>query len=232
MLPNKKAWMRKSLFLKILASLLGFSGMAILSYVLTPFASYELTSREKYPELVSPIPDGYRLDDLSSEYDLTQASNWFPGGKGKEEFESSKVTYYTISIPKLRIEDATVSVGGEDLAKSLIQYPGTAYPGKIGNAVIFGHSILPIFYDPGNYISIFSLLPTLKKGDEIEVNYDGIFYKYQVDSMFEVMPTDLEVLDQSSSQSFITLVTCVPPGHPLKPKRLVVRAKMIPWNRN
>ena len=96
--------------------------------------------------------------------DYTQASTWFPGGATKQDFTTSKVDYYTISVPKLKIDSASVAIGGEDLNKSLIQYPGTALPGKRGNSVIFGHSILPIFYNPKNYISIFSLLPTCKKG--------------------------------------------------------------------
>jgi len=85
-----------------------------------------------------------------------------------------KVTFYNISIPKLRIDNAVVAIGGEDLNEHLIQYPGTALPGRRGNAVIFGHSILPRFYDPKRYISIFSLLHTLEMGDPIYVYYDGI----------------------------------------------------------
>jgi len=109
-----------------------------------------------------------------TEIDYTQASNWFVGGATSAEFTSSKVEYYTISIPKLKVDKATVAIGGEDLSEHIIQYPGTALPGKKGNSALFGHSILPIFYDPKNYLAIFSLLPTLKAGDEIFVDYDGI----------------------------------------------------------
>ncbi|MDP1710014.1 MAG: sortase, partial [bacterium] len=149
------------------------------------------------------------------------------GGATKADFSASKVEYFTISIPKLKIDKATVAIGGEDLSKHIIQYPGTALPGKRGNSVLFGHSILPIFYNPKNYLSIFSLLPTLNIGDEIEIDYDGVFYKYRVETMFEVKPTDLQVLDQDSSDSFLTLVTCTPPGDPGKPKRLIVRARIV-----
>ena len=159
--------------------------------------------------------------------DFTKASNWFPGMEN-EGFSTSKISYYNISIPKLRINGATVAIGGEDLSSSLIQYPGTALPGKNGNSAIFGHSILPIFYDPKNYISIFSTLPTLTRGDEITINYDGVTYQYKVEEKFEVLPTDIQVLQQDISDSFLTLVTCVPPGDPRKPKRLVIRARIVP----
>ena len=72
------------------------------------------------------------------------------------------------------------------------------------------------------------MLPTLKKGDLVFINYDDVSYTYKVEEMFEVLPTDIQVLDQDSSDSFITLVTCVPPGDPTYPKRLIVRARIVP----
>ena len=137
------------------------------------------------------------------------------------------MSFYTVTIPKLKIENAVVAIGGEDLSKNLVQYPGTALPGKNGNAVIFGHSILPIFYNPKNYMSIFSTLPTLKEGDEIFISFDGVTYKYQVEELFEIFPTDIQILEQNPSDSFLTLVTCVPPGDPRNPKRLIVRARVV-----
>lgn len=223
---------QKTIF-RIAAGISGVSGLVILFGVIYPIISYNTNYSKNYSQLISPIAneDSALKDEASvtnSKSDYTQASSWFVGGATHDDFITSKVDYYNISVPKLKIENATVAIGGEDLAKGIIQYPGTALPGKRGNAVLFGHSILPIFYNPKNYLSIFSLLPTLKKGDEILVDYDGISYKYEVEQMFEVMPTDIQVLDQDSSDSFLTLVTCVPPGDPRNPKRLIVRARVIP----
>ena len=218
--------MNQKLLFKALAIISAFSGVIILTSVFYSIASYEGVSRQKYPNLVSPVVEvkGSKL----GEADFTRASNWFVGGANSDNFVSSRVSFYLLSIPKLKIKDATVAVGGEDLSKNLIQYPGTALPGKRGNTIIFGHSILPQFYDPEDYLAIFSTLPTLDKGDLIEINYDGISYRYEVENMFEVLPTDIQVLEQNSSDSFLTLVTCVPPGHPLKPRRLIVRARIVP----
>lgn len=230
--------MDRKLILRIAAFISGISGIVILIGVLYPILSYNSTFSPKYSELISPVSDlpekslgaaaSSEKKTGSETLDYTQASNWFPGGADKKDFISLKVEYFTVSIPKLKIDKATVAIGGEDLSEHIIQYPGTALPGKRGNSVLFGHSILPIFYNPKNYLSIFSLLPTLNKGDEIEIDYDGVFYKYRVETMFEVKPTDLQVLDQDSSDSFLTLVTCVPPGDPTKPKRLIVRARIVP----
>ena len=46
--------------------------------------------------------------------------------------------------------------------------------------------------------------------------------------MFEVRPTDIGILEQNAGSSYLSLVTCTPMGDPRKPKRLVVRASLIP----
>jgi sortase A len=220
--------------LRIAAIVCGISGIIILTGVIYPILSYSSNYSKNYTKLISPIGgtedqvQGVMTTTINGNVDYSKASSWFPNGAKSADFIASKVDYFTISIPKLKIDSATVAIGGEDLNKSLIQYPDTALPGKRGNSVIFGHSILPIFYNPKNYISIFSLLPTLKNGDLINVNYDGVSYVYKVENMFEVLPTDIQVLDQDSSDSFLTLVTCVPPGDPANPKRLIVRARVVP----
>lgn len=212
-------------------------GVSILGYTLLPIATYEIRARVFYPSYLSPVPEGsaqnsantsLESDSSQVSIDYTNATNWFEGGLGSGTSYNSKIRFYTISVPKLNIKDAVVSLGGEDLSESLIQYPGTAAPGKVGNGVIFGHSILPQYYDPENYLSIFSLLPDLSEGDKIEINYDGITYNYEVEDMFEVRPTDVYILEQNETEPHLSLVTCTPPGHPLRPKRLVVRAKLLP----
>jgi sortase A len=232
--------MRQKTILRIAAAVSGISGIVILIGVIYPIVSYNSIYGKNFSELISPLSENpivqTNVQDTTinnqTTNDFTRASNWFVGGAKSSDFNTSKVQYFTLSIPALKIDHATVAIGGEDLNKSLIQYPGTALPGRPGNTAIFGHSILPIFYNPKNYISIFSLLPTLKKGDEIDIDYDGVSYVYKVETMFEVMPTDIQVLDQDSSDSFVTLVTCVPPGAPGDPKRLIVRARVVPPSQN
>ena len=201
---------------KIAALISGISGLIILVSSVWPIIEYQLTDARAFRTLLSPLAD--------EKSDFTKASNWFPDVPKNVPVVESKVDFYTVSIPKLKIQDAVVAIGGEDLSKNLVQYPGTALPGKNGNAVIFGHSILPIFYNPKNYMSIFSKIPTLVAGDDIFIEYDGVSFKYKVEELIEIYPTDIQILEQNSSDSFISLVTCVPPGDPRNPKRLIVRA--------
>jgi sortase A len=219
--------------IKICAGISFLSGIIILLSVIYPIASYEAKSKREYPDLVSPLSKTSSIMEnsyyLLEENDFTKASNWFPT---ENDFPDGEVVTYRLTIPKLSIEDALVSVGGEDLAENLIQYPGTSIPGKVGNSVIFGHSILPIFYNPDDYLAIFSTLDKLTDGDDVYIDYDGAIYHYQVYDKFEVKPTQVEVLRQDEDSSYLSLITCTPPGHPTKPKRLVVRAKIVPVTAN
>lgn len=221
----------KRVLVRFLSLVCVVGGLVLVFSTVFPIVRYEVFSATRLyrDDLLSPVPDASEPYFPSAPYpnNLTRASNWFVGTPELPEV-SSKVRYYNISIPKFEIKDAVVEIGGDDLSKSLIHYEGTALPGRPGNAVIFGHSTLPQFFRPDNYLTIFSKLPTLKKGDKIIVNYDGITYTFSVEEMFEVKPTDIQVLEQKYSGSYVTLITCVPPGTYLR--RLVVRARLVPMS--
>lgn len=171
------------------------------------------------PQVLAQGPAGNQAADYS------QVSTWFNFSRPQSALPASTITHYTLSIPKLRIKDALVTIGGDDLNKSLIHYGGTANPGEAGSPVIFGHSILPQFYSPNSYRAIFSLLPSLKAGDEIVVNFDGITYKYVVYDYYEVLPDEIDILEQRYNRKDLTLVTCVPPGTYWR--RGIVKARLV-----
>ena len=199
-----------------------------------PIISYQLhlSPEFKEPEFLSPVVPGSQIGSLSvfnqvlgeqDEDNLIDIKNWFP----EAVFPSPKkeeIASFNLSIPVLKINDALVKVGVDSLDKNLAQYPGTGIPGQKGNTVIFGHSVLAQFFNPKNYKTIFSTLPTIKKKDEILLDYDGVRYTYLVEEMTEVQPNDIGILAQRFDDSYITLVTCVPPGTYLR--RLVVRARL------
>ena len=178
------------------------------------------------PILLYQLRDKTKLEVLGEEslLDYTKPSSWFPTAP-RLPSRPSKISHYTLRIKKLKIEEAVVEVGGNDIMESLVQYSGTALPGQYGNPVIFGHSSLPQFFNVRNYKTIFATLPTLEEGDVILVDFDGVHYRYQVIKMIEVDPTDISVLAQYYDSQYLTLVTCVPPGTYLR--RLIIRAKLI-----
>lgn len=187
------------------------------------------------PEPANPAQPGVVM---GQETDFTQASNWFPSQTGGfQELMQSRITHYTISIPKVDVFDAVVEIGGEDLSDSLIQYPGTANPGQLGSPVIFGHSVLRQFYNPAvsnprRYISIFSKIMTLENGDEIFVDFDGVRYTYVVKDKFEVRPEDVYILQQRYNNREMKLVTCVPEGTYLRRGVIVAQLKDVGQSRS
>lgn len=209
-------------------------GVAILLWTAWPILSFTLVQKGMFLSRVSPLADesleGSSLvfspvvlaAQTEDAVDYTNANIWFPTRPQKKVV--APVTSYTITIPKLKIKNALVVIGGDDLNKSLIHYGGTGLPGEYGTTVIFGHSTLPQFYNPENYRTIFSLLPILDIGDEFFISYDGITYRYVIEEMIVTEPNDLTPLEQRFDDSHVTLVTCVPPGTYWQ--RLNVRARL------
>jgi len=218
---------------KIFAGLLFSVGVFLFLSALFPIVQFQLEYALKFNQVVSPLSsrfadNGSVLGEL--ETDFTQLSNWFV--TGGDVAANSNLTIgdnsggsYHISIPKLGVDSAIVTVGSLDLKKSLIQYPQTALPGQLGSPVIFGHSVLPQFFNPKSYLTIFSTLYKLKIGDDIIIDYDNIRYKYLVEEMYEVSPNDLSVLEQRFDGRYLTLITCSPPGTYLR--RLVIKARIV-----
>lgn len=212
----------------VISYLFMLGGFMILSWALWPIVSFMLISAPQFTSVVSPVQDGYAVsaasggDVVNNGPDYTNANVWFPTSPQKKIV--SNVTAYTLSIPKVKIVDALVRISGDDLNRSLIHYGGTSLPGDYGTAVIFGHSVLPQFYNPNNYKAIFSTLPTLKLGDEIFVRLDEVEYRYVVYEMIVTEASDLAPLAQRFDDSYVTLITCVPPGTYWK--RLNVRARL------
>lgn len=214
-------------------------GSLMLFWSFYPIISFEIYSKYFIKKSIkSPVPDSDSPSSLSQAStvlgsfnvfsnnlrDFTQASLWFPSVVQAGTTSTLSVKKYSLSIPKLNIIDAEVSVGGEDLSKSLIHYLPKSLPGEYGNVAIFGHSTLPQLYKPKDYKSIFTYLPSLENGDIIKVKVNDLDYEYIVYDKFVVDPDEISVLDQQMDGSYLTVITCVPPGTYLK--RLVVKAKL------
>lgn len=157
---------------------------------------------------------------IANELEYTDLADWFPEHT-VPIIAPQEAKTYLLSIPKLGLEDAQVVYGGRNLDQHLIQYPETGMPGDLGSPVIFGHSVLRQFYNPKKdnprrYISVFSTIMTLKKGDPIYIRDGTITYTYRVKEKFEVQPTDRFILEQQQTSRELKLVTCTPEGTTLR----------------
>src|SRR3989344_710964 len=164
--------------LRLSSLLILFIGMVIVFYIFYPLVSWQIyfapalaSSNIKAPipkaTVVNPEVVGSLISqagNLLSGVDYTNAQNWFPGFNPAEA-RQPKIPSYTISIPKIEINNAQVSTRDNNLAIHLVNYQGTALPPESGTAVIFGHSTLPQLFNPNDYKTIFANAYQLKIED-------------------------------------------------------------------
>jgi sortase A len=234
---KKSAGNGKKKRVRLLGLLFFLTGILITGYVFLPLLSWQIYFAPVFASqnIASPIPQTTIVNSSTFQTLLAQASNslsgvdynnpdnWFPNFKPQKSGAQTVPTYY-ISIPKLNIKNAVVSTVNSDLSKNLVNYGGTAVPANKGNAVVFGHSTLPQLYDAKSYKTVFTFLYELQPGDEIDVNIANITYKYSVQNITVVDPANTSILQQNFDDSYLTLVTCTPPGTIWK--RLAVKAKI------
>ncbi len=215
-------------FFFVFISLVGLSSMV---FALGPIVYWQLKT---LPKLLYKI-EGFPVPQekvLSAKFTLSEniqvardtdgfsffTTNYIPEGKRPKEF--------SLSVPKLEIENALAKVDSIKFDKSLSHFPGSPLPGEVGNSFVTGHSALPQFNSPDNYRTIFTNLSKLEVGDEIFVEIEEKKLKFIVQYSKIVDPHDLSVLAPISQNSKnLTLMTCVPPG--TNSKRLVVISSLI-----
>src|SRR5258708_1055442 len=231
---SSKTNLRRSV--KSLGLLLIIGGVIIFLYSFLPLVSWQIYFSPAFASqnINAPIPKTTVLDDgqiagliaqakNNITIDYTNAANWYPNYNPKNN-KKTGVDIYSVSIPKLNLNNVEVSTVDYDLTRHTVNYQGTSIPPDKGNAVIFGHSTLPQLFNPKDYKTIFANAYKLQVGDEILINLPKITYKYRVFNIIVVDAEDTSVLEQNYSDSFLTLITCTPPGTTWK--RLVIKAKL------
>lgn len=121
-----------------------------------------------------------------------------------------------IRIPAIGLSQAIVEGVSEDaLHAGPGHYPGSAFPGQLGNMVISGHRT--------TYTRPFYYLDRLSVGDEILIDTPERTYWYRVERVFVVSLTNVRPLGIARYPK-LTLTTCNPPGSAIQ--RLVVQARL------
>jgi len=120
-----------------------------------------------------------------------------------------------VDIPRLGISVAVLQgTSSRTLRLGAGHIEGTPLPGDIGNSGIAGHRD-----------TFFRELKDVRENDEIQLQTPTELIHYEVDWVRVVDPDDITVLEPSTPESTLTLVTCYP-FHFVgsAPKRFVVRA--------
>jgi LPXTG-site transpeptidase (sortase) family protein len=204
----------------LLAGTFIFLGVAVFGYLFVFYSSWLLTPNE--PNLDPLLRAGTDLGLPKKDSVLsTQTEKVYPT--------------FSLSIPSLKIDQAKVTTNVASskkevyfpiLEQSIAHYKGTSLPGQEGDVFLYGHSVLPQFFNTDDYMTIFSTLHKIKNEDQVIIEYGTREYRYQVYKKEVVDPDSIEVLDKSGvGDKTLTLMTCSPPGTYLK--RLVVTAHIV-----
>ncbi len=149
--------------------------------------------------------EGRRFDRI-----VTERSGAFPTRPGDERLIGR------IEVPRVGI--STVILEGDDeatLADAVGHIPGTPMPGGDGNAGLAAHRD-----------GLFRPLRRIRRGDVIRVRTRVGTFRYVVDSLGIVAPSDVAVL-RPTDRPTLTLVTCYPFRYVgPAPFRFVVTASM------
>lgn len=129
----------------------------------------------------------------------------------KEQTSPQRIIIPTIGLD-LAVKEAKVIKGYWEVFPDVAGFgEGSAYPGEIGNQVIFAHARKGLFID----------LPKIGKGDKFYIITKTNWYQYSVIEKKEVSPSQTEVIAPTDDET-VTLYTCSGFGDQ---KRLIIIAK-------
>ncbi|OGK14596.1 hypothetical protein A3H80_04360 [Candidatus Roizmanbacteria bacterium RIFCSPLOWO2_02_FULL_37_19] len=126
---------------------------------------------------------------------------------------------FSIVIPKLgananvlsNVNPSDENIYKEALQQGVAHAEGSKLPGENGHIYLFAHST-NTFANVGRYNAVFYLLYKLDPGDEVNLYFKGVRYKYVVTGKEVVNPSDVQYLTRQTDREFLTLQTCWPPG--------------------
>jgi len=137
----------------------------------------------------------------------------------------------TLEIPKISISVPIIFANStdaksldKDLDKGTVYYPGSVYPGQVGQIVILGHSAPP-GWPTIKHDWVFTDLNDLQPGDKIFIDLNNKQYTYIVKQKTIIKKgADIPNDPSFSDKNILTLISCWPPGKNYQ--RITVQAEL------
>lgn len=170
--------------------------LGVLSFVY-PYISSKVNSlypKQNIKTAVVPITPSPSIKPQTTEFILT-----IPG-----------INITSDVVPEVDIKDEEVYK--QELKRTGVAHTkGTSLPDEDGKGpmLLFAHSTDTII-NISEYNAKFFAVPDLQNGDQIQIQYHGTIYTYQVTDKKIVEPTDFSAI--TDSKSALILMTCTPPG--------------------
>lgn len=187
-------------------------------------------------DMISGFFNPYPGIDASSidPYFYPNHSHGVPSGSG-QKLKQVKTTYtdkqnileipkISASVPIIFSKSADKTSLAKDLKSGVAYYPGSVYPGQIGQIVILGHSA-PLNWPQGDHYWEFSRLNELIPGDTIFIDRDNKQYTYTVKRKTIIEKGENIITDGLTADgNILTLISCWPPGKNYQ--RIAVQAEL------
>jgi len=137
----------------------------------------------------------------------------------------------TLEIPKLSISvpiifstSNDIKLVTKDLDSGVVFYPGSVYPGQIGQIVVLGHSAPP-GWPKIKHDWVFTNIDKLLVGDSILIDINNKQYTYTVQKTTIIKRgEDVPTEGLSENSNVLTLISCWPPGKDYQ--RIAVQATL------
>lgn len=194
------------------------------SFVIEEYGKYvsQMPIEEKDSELEKAHAYNLRLFDIG---DIRRAKAKYAGGALKEYNSILNLhddgVIGVLKIPKINVELAIYhGTEGPNLSVGIGHMEYTSFPtGELNtHTALCGHTAL-------STARLLTDLDQLKKGDEFFITIMGTKLKYVVDDIRIVEPNNFELLNIVEGKSYVTLITCTPPG--VGTERLLVRGERV-----
>lgn len=210
MVEKNKKGSKKRLIIRIVGSILIVAGIIIIAY---PFYT-NLVMKRKEVEVLASWDEQLYVEQEESGDNIQESSEL---QKESIDVDISQKVPFKITMPD--IETEWIVNEGTDTA-TLKKGPGhligSALPGEDGKCVVAGHRT--------TYGAPFNRVDELDNGDRILVETLGNErFVYLVTDQFEVVPTDLSILDPIDDPVLI-LSTCTPKYYATR--RLIIYAEL------
>lgn len=176
-----------------------------------------------YPTISATSVDKYFYPNHSAE-----AKNRF--------VENIKTTYTdkqnVLEIPSLSLSTPIVFATSTDknvllgnLDQGVVYYPGSVYPGQVGQIVVLGHSAPP-GWPKIKHDWVFTNVGKLNEGDTILIHVNNKQYTYIVKKTTIIQRgADVPATEFDGKNNVLTLVSCWPPGKDYQ--RIAVQAVLL-----
>lgn len=186
-----------------------------------------------YPSINASAMDAYFYPNHSQDATTVETSAAQPATV--QSIQNVKTNFTdkqnTLEVPKLSLSVPIIfadSTEKDSLAKNLdlgvVYYPGSVYPGQVGQIIILGHSAPPGWPNI-KHDWVFTNLDKLTPGDTVSIDLNNKQYTYIVKQKTIIKRgADVPSDGLSANNNVLTLISCWPPGKDYQ--RIAVQAEL------